>query len=650
MEKTIVFIKVFLTVFFVLGGTSPLAMGESVTYSGVTFPLGDISFADIVIDFTPGSESGESDGSAVIGPPNGEVGPSIIGAKGDVTLGKGGSIILKFTNNFLIDGEGLDIYIYEYGPAVEPFKVEISKDGIEWIDLGVISGQPTGVDIHGKVNSGDKFSYVRLTDPASYSPQNPSEIGKELYYGADIDAVGAIGSEQRPDSDEDGIADDDDTCPNTPTGVIVDAKGCQISTDSSCTACFSAIAPESRGDIASGTVPLTIQFKDCSYSDPIAWHWNFGDGGVSFAQDPTWVYSKPGKYTATLTVTCKDGGKDTISATVEGWDTPQTSCPVSFSVAINSANPKEVILTPIVPCPHAQAIRWKYGDGFEDMYNIGLGSPSDPHYRLYSDYGTYTIIMEVIFATDTEIASQNVRISPSSTGDIPSYNSVAQITSNNLGSFTVNNAGDVYFVDYTKGTIGVIGADGTEKVVTSGIDRPRSPVFDSRGNLYVGSFDGTIQKITPDGTKTVIASGIWSPQAMGCDADDTLYVAGGYDGNIYKITKTGSITNIPSGFPNPKHLVVTQSGDMFVVNDKGSLIKKISRDGTSGNLVDLGKSIKGMTIEDQKIYVCYDDTVAMVDLNGKVTPLKTGLDQPVSISVQNGVIYVTGNSGTVMIK
>jgi len=284
------------------------------------------------------------------------------------------------------------------------------------------------------------------------------------------------------------------------------------------------------------------------------------------------------------------------------------------------------------------------------MYNIGVGSPSDPHIRQYSDYGIYTIIMEVIFATDTEIASQTVRINPSSTGDIPPNNDVTQITNNNLGTFTVNYAGDIYFTDYTKGTIGVIGADGTERVVVSGIDRPRSPVFDSRGNLYVGSFDGTIQKITPDGTKTVMASGIWSPQAMGCDAEDTLYVAGGYDGNIYKITRTGSITNIPSGFPNPKHLVVTQSGDMFVVNDKGSLIKKISRDGASGNLVDLGKSIKGMTIEDQKIFVTYDDTVAMVDLSGKVTPLKTGLDQPVSISVQNGVLYVAVNGGTVMIK
>ena len=68
------------------------------------------------MDFNPGSGTGESDGSAVIGPPDGgkDTGPSVIGAKGDVTLGKGGSITLKFTDNYLIDVEGLDLYVFEY--------------------------------------------------------------------------------------------------------------------------------------------------------------------------------------------------------------------------------------------------------------------------------------------------------------------------------------------------------------------------------------------------------------------------------------------------------------------------------------------------------------------------------------------------------
>ena len=213
-------------------GTTTTVQAQEVTYSGVKFPLGDVSFADRVVNFNPGSGTGESDGSAAIGPPDGgkNIGPSIIGDKGDVTLGSGGSITLKFTDNYLIDVEGLDLYVFEFGPSVEPFKVEISKDGSNWIDLGTVSGQPTGLDIHSKVASSDKFSYVRITAAGTYSPRDPKEIGAQNYVGSDIDAVGAIGAEERPDSDGDGVPDDEDRCPNTPPGTEVDESGCPTST------------------------------------------------------------------------------------------------------------------------------------------------------------------------------------------------------------------------------------------------------------------------------------------------------------------------------------------------------------------------------------------------------------------------------------
>ncbi|MCD4672867.1 MAG: hypothetical protein K8R77_09405 [Anaerolineaceae bacterium] len=196
-------------------------------YGNIEFRLGPKSFADQVVDFNPGSGTGESDGSAAVGPPDGGTGgPSIIGDPGDVTLGNGGSITLKFTDNYLIDVEGLDLYVFEYGDAVEPFRVEISKDGLVWIDLGTVSGQPTGLDIYDKVNPIDRFSYVRITDPNPYAPQDPSEIGTEGYYGPDIDAVGAIGAVGRPDSDVDGVPDDEDMCSDTPLGSVVDGYGC----------------------------------------------------------------------------------------------------------------------------------------------------------------------------------------------------------------------------------------------------------------------------------------------------------------------------------------------------------------------------------------------------------------------------------------
>ena len=218
---------------FVLMGSPVQAQNGSVGYGGIEFPLGNKSFADKVLNFNPGKDTGEKDGAAAIGPPElpdvgKDTGPSIIGHKGDVSLGKGGSITLKFTDNYLIDVKGLDLYVFEAGRDVEPFNVEISKDGSSWIDLGTVSGQPTGLDIQGKVAPGDKFSYVRLSDPNPYVPQDPNKIGQTLYWGADIDAVGAIGAEEKHDSDGDGISDDHDKCTGTPAGTEVDEYGCQV--------------------------------------------------------------------------------------------------------------------------------------------------------------------------------------------------------------------------------------------------------------------------------------------------------------------------------------------------------------------------------------------------------------------------------------
>jgi len=158
-------------------------------YDGIYFPLGDKSFADQVVDFIPGSDTGEIDGSAAIGPPDASknTGPSVVGNKGDVSLGNGGSITIKFIDICLIDVDGPDLYVFEYGPAIEPFEVEISEDGSNWIDLGTVMGQPTSLDIHDKVAPSDEFHYVRITDANSDMSLYPLA-------GADIDAVGAIGA------------------------------------------------------------------------------------------------------------------------------------------------------------------------------------------------------------------------------------------------------------------------------------------------------------------------------------------------------------------------------------------------------------------------------------------------------------------------
>ena len=178
------------------------------------FPLGDRSFADQVVGFGPGTDT-----EFPYDNPQAAIGPEDECGENAVALGFGGTLTVKFTDNYLIDVDGDDLYVFECGPAVEPFQVEISKDGSDWIDLGTVTGQPTSLDIHDVVAPGDKFSYVRITDANAEGSGRP-------FGGADITAVGAIGAEERADTDGDGVT----ATPVTPAATPWPTPGTRTAT------------------------------------------------------------------------------------------------------------------------------------------------------------------------------------------------------------------------------------------------------------------------------------------------------------------------------------------------------------------------------------------------------------------------------------
>lgn len=160
-------------------------------YGGVEFPGGAASFADVVVSYDPVIKSGEPtppyrDATQSLGIPDyGDPGITY------VSLGSGGSITLRFTDNSLTgsDSPDKDLWIFEIGPDVEDTFVEISMDGVTWYDVGKVLGSTKGVDIDAYgFHSGQYFSFVRLTDDPNEGDKTGSTVG------ADIDAVGAISS------------------------------------------------------------------------------------------------------------------------------------------------------------------------------------------------------------------------------------------------------------------------------------------------------------------------------------------------------------------------------------------------------------------------------------------------------------------------
>jgi OmpA-OmpF porin, OOP family len=175
------------------GAADAQEMGRTYTDSrgkAIVFPLGDASFADEIVSFEVGKPAPRDTRfvkpESTLGPPDYNPKRIDMSKPPNVGLGCGGTLTVRFTDNVLHDVAGPDLYVFEVGPAIEPMRLAISPDGTAWTEVGNISGGTATVDIAKMVTPGERFRYVRITDlkRACGGP----------YAGADVDAIGAIGS------------------------------------------------------------------------------------------------------------------------------------------------------------------------------------------------------------------------------------------------------------------------------------------------------------------------------------------------------------------------------------------------------------------------------------------------------------------------
>ncbi len=181
----------------ILGGTvTEVATPPSATIGDDFYRNGSISFADSVRSYNPRAGGGPVPiaglqvANNALGAPNYSGIGEPLANQGVVSLGRGGSLVVQFTNNILTgsDDPRADLAVYEVGSS-EQVRVEVSTDGVTYTAVGNASFTSRYIDLDAfGFNSLSQLYFVRLTDVVNEGALTGDSVG------ADIDAVGAISS------------------------------------------------------------------------------------------------------------------------------------------------------------------------------------------------------------------------------------------------------------------------------------------------------------------------------------------------------------------------------------------------------------------------------------------------------------------------
>ena len=186
-------------------------------------------WADEVVSFTPGSDwtrFGENFfPDNVLGPPDPDPALTVYFSSAKpqeiLSLGHGGEILLKFSDNVIVDGDGVDFTVFENpffflgteDPFIEAGVVSVSLDGLQFLPFpydtttfkGFAGVTPTMDSQHPtdpQISGGDSFDlsdiglpyirFVKITDAGDIFQEGPYNSD------FDLDAVAAVHSQKEP--------------------------------------------------------------------------------------------------------------------------------------------------------------------------------------------------------------------------------------------------------------------------------------------------------------------------------------------------------------------------------------------------------------------------------------------------------------------
>ncbi len=135
-------------------------------------------------------------------------------------------------------------------------------------------------------------------------------------------------------------------------------------------------------NVKSGCVPLSVRFINTS-ENASDYDWQFGDGGVSTEENPSYIFDKPGEYIVRLTASSKVGKDKFEYEVIQVFEKPEANFEIYPSNVLIPGDPVNFHNY----SRNAVQYEWSFGDGT----NSTLYEPT--HY--YSTTGSYSITLKV---------------------------------------------------------------------------------------------------------------------------------------------------------------------------------------------------------------------------------------------------------------
>lgn len=177
---------------------------------------------------------------------------------------------------------------------------------------------------------------------------------------------------------------------------------------------------------------LWIQFWDYSEGNPIAWHWNFGDGTSSTEQYPAHQYEEEGEYSVTLQINSEDCQSE-IEMDVFVWDWNDTiwdpECWADFYYEQVYSDSAIVVEFADYSFGEPTSWEWEFGDG-------NTSNEQNPTH-IYDDAGEYIVSLTIANDSCSSTSSYYIWVRESSACWADFY------------FYEINSAYTFQFIDYS---------------------------------------------------------------------------------------------------------------------------------------------------------------------------------------------------------